>query len=128
VVALLLLPLCKLLEKLGLNRAVAAVIGILLLAGLFTGLFYLLSWQLRDILQDSGQLKELRHHLKEESSVKYDVYALAGPDHRFLTVVIHLKDINYKDTGGVNYRSCFEIVGGAVLNIQGFYSGNLPGT
>jgi predicted PurR-regulated permease PerM len=58
VLALLLLPLCQRLEKWGLNRALAAVIGILLLAGFFTAIFYLLSWQLRDILQDSGQLKE----------------------------------------------------------------------
>lgn len=66
VLALLLLPLCRRLEDYGLPRPLGAMLSILVLAGFFTGLFYLLSWQLSDIMSDSGQLKEKINSLIHE--------------------------------------------------------------
>jgi predicted PurR-regulated permease PerM len=57
VLAFLLLPLCRRLEAWLLPRPLAAVLRILLLAGFFTGLFYLLSWQLGGIMQNGAELK-----------------------------------------------------------------------
>src|SRR5437868_4624598 len=57
VLAFLLLPLCRRLEAWRLPRPLAVVLCILLLAGFFAGLFYLLSWQLSDIMQNGAELK-----------------------------------------------------------------------
>jgi predicted PurR-regulated permease PerM len=58
VLAMLLLPLSRRLESWGLHRALAAVVCILLLVGFFVLLFYLLSWQLADVVQNGDQLKQ----------------------------------------------------------------------
>lgn len=63
VLSLLLLPLNRCLERVGIPRALAAVLGILLLVGFFVLIFYLLSWQLGNVLHDKGQIREKVHGL-----------------------------------------------------------------
>ncbi|GAB3926033.1 AI-2E family transporter [Mucilaginibacter myungsuensis] len=58
VLALLLLPLCRKIESIGSPKALAATIGILLLITVFAVIFFVLYWQLSQLIQDSGQMRD----------------------------------------------------------------------
>lgn len=66
VFALLLVPLSRRLEKAGMNRALAAVICVIILLASFALIFGLLGWQLSAIMQDSGQLKQRLQEIAEQ--------------------------------------------------------------
>ncbi len=55
--AMLLLPLCKRMERMGLNRALAALLCILLMAGFIAGVAAILSWQVAGIAQDFSNIE-----------------------------------------------------------------------
>ena len=57
VLAMLLIPLSKRLERAGVNRSVASVLCILLLMLTFATIIGLLSWQLSNVMDDINQLK-----------------------------------------------------------------------
>ena len=56
--AMLLLPLSMLMEDRGVNRAVAVVLSILALAAVFTGIIWLISWQVSDLAKDAQQIEQ----------------------------------------------------------------------
>lgn len=58
VLAMLMLPLSRRLERWGVNKAVAAVLSILAILTVFGIIFSLLSWQLSGMMEDSGGIKE----------------------------------------------------------------------
>ncbi|MGY3214168.1 AI-2E family transporter [Mucilaginibacter sp. HD30] len=58
VLAMLLIPLCKRMEKVGLNRAVAVLTCILLLLLTFAVIIGLLSWQLSSLIDDMNNIEE----------------------------------------------------------------------
>jgi len=58
VLAMLLLPLSRWFEKKGLGRGMAALISILLILFLLTGIIWLLSWQISTFSEDFGNIKQ----------------------------------------------------------------------
>ncbi|QJD97912.1 AI-2E family transporter [Mucilaginibacter robiniae] len=72
VLAMLLIPLSKKLEAKGMNRALAAVICILLMVLAFALIIGLLSWQMSNLVSDMGQIKQ---RLSEISSQVQDFVA-----------------------------------------------------
>lgn len=57
IVAMLLLPLCKRVEKKGLNRPMAALLSMFMLALTIAGIVILLIWQMSDIARDFSQMQ-----------------------------------------------------------------------
>jgi predicted PurR-regulated permease PerM len=66
VLAMLLIPLSRKLEKVGLPRSLAAVGCILILVFSFALIFGLLGWQLSSVLEDAGQIKQRLAALSEQ--------------------------------------------------------------
>ena len=58
ILAMLLLPVCSWLQKKGVNKAMATVLSIFLLVGLFTGVFAFLGWQISNLAKDAGKIKQ----------------------------------------------------------------------
>jgi predicted PurR-regulated permease PerM len=58
VLAMLLIPLCRRLEKLGLGRGFAAFVCILVLVLSFAVIFGLLGWQLSTLVEDAGNIRQ----------------------------------------------------------------------
>ena len=58
ILAMLLLPVCSWLQKKGVNKAMARVLSIFLLVGLFTGVFAFLGWQISNLAKDAGKIKQ----------------------------------------------------------------------
>ncbi|GAB2973278.1 AI-2E family transporter [Mucilaginibacter puniceus] len=57
VLSMLLIPLCKKLERRGVNRSLATLLCILLLILTFAAIISLLSWQLSNVMDDVNQIK-----------------------------------------------------------------------
>lgn len=70
--AMLLTPLCKWLEARHMNRALASVIGVLLLVGLVAGAVTLVSWQIADIAGDADKLLSLAESLPRKAKYYID--------------------------------------------------------
>ena len=58
ILAMLLLPVCSWLQKKGVNKAMATVLSIFLLVGLFAGVFAFLGWQISNLAKDAGKIKQ----------------------------------------------------------------------
>lgn len=58
ILAMLFLPLSRRIEKKGINRALAAIVCILLLLSFFAGVGALLAWQVSDLAQDVTQMEK----------------------------------------------------------------------
>ncbi|HEY9000851.1 MAG TPA: AI-2E family transporter [Mucilaginibacter sp.] len=58
ILAMLLRPLCRRLERWGIHRAIASVLSILVLVGFFVLILYLLSWQLDQVMRGGDELRE----------------------------------------------------------------------
>jgi predicted PurR-regulated permease PerM len=58
ILAMLLLPVCSWLQRKGVNKAVATVLSILLLVGFFAGVIAFLGWQISDLAEDAGKVKQ----------------------------------------------------------------------
>ena len=66
ILAMLLLPVSRRLENLGLHRGLAIFLCLLLLIAVITGILMLLSWQVSDLTKDVGELKSrLKEFLSE---------------------------------------------------------------
>jgi predicted PurR-regulated permease PerM len=66
ILAMLLIPLSRKLEKVGIPRSLAAVGCILILVLSFAVIFGLLGWQLSSVLEDAGQIKQRLAALTEQ--------------------------------------------------------------
>ncbi|HZI25908.1 MAG TPA: AI-2E family transporter [Chryseolinea sp.] len=58
ILAMLLLPVCSWLQSKGVNKAIATVLSILLMVGLFAGVIAFLGWQISDLAEDAGKVKQ----------------------------------------------------------------------
>ncbi len=58
ILSMLLLPICNWLQKKGVNKAVATVLSIFVLLGIFAGILTFLSWQVSDLAEDTSKLEK----------------------------------------------------------------------
>jgi len=58
ILAMLFLPLCRRMESKGLNRAIAAIVCLLILLSFFAGIVALLAWQISDLSSDITQMEQ----------------------------------------------------------------------
>jgi predicted PurR-regulated permease PerM len=58
ILSMLLLPICNWLQKKGVNKAVATILSILVLVGVFAGILAFLSWQVSDLAEDTSKLEK----------------------------------------------------------------------
>lgn len=56
--AMLILPVCRWLEKKGVNKALSTILGILVLVGFFAALIAFISWQASDIAQNASKIEQ----------------------------------------------------------------------
>jgi predicted PurR-regulated permease PerM len=80
ILAMLLLPVCRWLERKGLNRGISSVISLLVFTLLVIGLILLLRWQIGDLLKDFSKLQDQLSNLLSE--VKNYVRAQFGITNR----------------------------------------------
>jgi predicted PurR-regulated permease PerM len=80
ILAMLLLPVCRWLERKGLNRGISSVISLLVFTLLIIGLILLLRWQIGDLLKDFSKLQDQLSNLLSE--VKNYVRAQFGITNR----------------------------------------------
>jgi predicted PurR-regulated permease PerM len=66
ILALLLLPVCRWLERRGLNRGISSFISLLVFTLLVIGLILLLRWQIGDLLKDFSKLQDQLSNLLNE--------------------------------------------------------------